>query len=130
MKSEYSAWTVLVVFAAILVLSASSMAAKEKVIYRFKAGKDGANPYGSLIADAAGNLYGTTAAGGDATNCLSGCGTIFRLSPPAMAGLPWTETILYRFHAPLEQRGNNFRFQPMGCSPMAARRPSDCRSIV
>ncbi len=36
----------------------------ECTAYGFKGGKDGAAPYGGLIFDAAGNLYGTTSAGG------------------------------------------------------------------
>jgi uncharacterized repeat protein (TIGR03803 family) len=38
-------------------------------------GANGANPYAGLIADRAGNLYGTTYAGGAANN-----GTIFKLT--------------------------------------------------
>ena len=38
-------------------------------------GTDGAYPYGSLIADAAGNLYGTTIAGG-----ANGDGTVFEIA--------------------------------------------------
>ena len=37
---------------------------KEKVLHSFKGGTDGANPESGLIRDAAGNLYGTTDAGG------------------------------------------------------------------
>jgi uncharacterized repeat protein (TIGR03803 family) len=38
-------------------------------------GADGAGPVAGLIADAAGNLFGTTSDGGEA-----GCGTVFELS--------------------------------------------------
>ncbi len=44
-------------------------------LYDFTGGMDGAGPYGSLVLDAAGNLYGTTSAGGNAY------GTIFELMP-------------------------------------------------
>ena len=47
----------------------------EKVLYRFKGGTDGEYPYGGLVRDAKGNLYGTTYFGG-----VSGAGTVFRLS--------------------------------------------------
>ena len=39
-------------------------AGNETVLYSFTAGADGAYPYGGVIRDAAGNLYGTTAGGG------------------------------------------------------------------
>src|SRR6202011_5421704 len=45
---------------------------------------DGANPEAVLIADPAGNLYGTTRFGGDTTteSCRPlGCGTVFQLTP-------------------------------------------------
>jgi uncharacterized repeat protein (TIGR03803 family) len=69
----------------------------ERVLYRFKGGSDGSFPTGGLVARA-GSLYGTTAKGG-AADCsdFSGCGTVFRLTPPATNGQPWTETVLYRF---------------------------------
>jgi uncharacterized repeat protein (TIGR03803 family) len=65
-----------------------STAGTETILYSFKGGtSDGANPtYGALIMDSAGNLYGTTSAGGSSND-----GTVFKLSP---AG---TETILYSF---------------------------------
>ena len=61
----------------------------ETAIHKFKGGSDGAYPFGGVIADRAGNLYGTTNAGGAA-----GAGTVFGLSE---AGGIWTETILHSF---------------------------------
>ena len=64
----------------------------EKVIYSFGAsGTDGEDPRrGSLIFDEAGNLYGTTLAGG-----VNGKGAVFEMSPGS--GGTWTEKILYSF---------------------------------
>jgi hypothetical protein len=48
--------------------------------------------------DSAGNVFGTTTQGGNGGCTLNnGCGTVFELSPPAVVGNPWTETILYKF---------------------------------
>ncbi len=66
----------------------------EKDLYSFRAGNDGAQPYGGLIFDGAGNLYGTTKYGGNA-ECGSSCGTVFKVTPGANG--QWTETVLYRF---------------------------------
>jgi uncharacterized repeat protein (TIGR03803 family) len=75
----------------------------ETLIYQFQgeSSKDGSEPSGGLIMDAAGNLYGVTAYGGTG-NCkllgsLYGCGTVYELSPPQQQGEAWTETILYSF---------------------------------
>jgi uncharacterized repeat protein (TIGR03803 family) len=70
---------------------------KESVLYRFNGGNDGDAPMASMIADNAGNLYGTTSMGGGSTNCTSGCGMVFELSPPAQQGGKWTESVLYSF---------------------------------
>jgi uncharacterized repeat protein (TIGR03803 family) len=51
---------------------------------------DGSLPYGDLVLDHAGNLYGTTTEGGP-----TGQGTVFKLSPAAHG--QWKETILYAF---------------------------------
>jgi uncharacterized repeat protein (TIGR03803 family) len=67
----------------------------EKVLYNFQAGSDGALPFGNVVFDAAGNLYGTTSIGGTGhIGCLAGCGTIYQLSPSG-SGV-WTEKILHR----------------------------------
>ena len=63
----------------------------EKVLHDFSNnGTDGFYPYGGLIFDAAGNLYGTTQVGGTYNN-----GTAFELTPTAGGG--WTEQVLYSF---------------------------------
>jgi hypothetical protein len=75
----------------------------ETVLYVFKgnASNDGATPFGGLVIDNVGNLYGTTGYGGTGDCTLLGsklgCGTVFELSPPATEGGAWTETILYSF---------------------------------
>jgi uncharacterized repeat protein (TIGR03803 family) len=67
----------------------------EKVLHNFGAGYDGANPSAGLIFDASGNLYGTTAAGGNLIACNLGCGTVFELAPAADG--KWSEQVLHRF---------------------------------
>src|SRR5579872_79907 len=68
--------------------------ASETVIYRFTGNGDGGRPYGGLVLDRFGNLYGTTQVGGDLAACSGGSGTVFRLSRSAQG---WTETVLYQF---------------------------------
>ena len=53
------------------------------VLHTFTGGSDGAHPEAGLIANAAGNLYGTTHSGGAGTSCVQGCGTVFELTVPA-----------------------------------------------
>jgi uncharacterized repeat protein (TIGR03803 family) len=70
----------------------------ETVIYSFT-GASGENPNGGLISDTNGALYGTTTWGG-AFTCNggnTGCGVVFRLTPPSEAGGAWTEQVLYNF---------------------------------
>jgi uncharacterized repeat protein (TIGR03803 family) len=52
-------------------------AGKETVLYKFTGGSDGCGPVSGLVADAAGNLYGTTFQGGGSTNG----GTVFAVTP-------------------------------------------------
>jgi len=65
---------------------------KERVLHSFQGQSkgDGALPYGGLVFDHAGNLYGTTTEGGP-----TGQGTVFKLAPAAHGR--WKETILYDF---------------------------------
>jgi len=71
---------------------------KETVLYAFAGGSDGEGPYAGVVADASGNLYGTTEFGGD-ENCGygTGCGTVFRVATDG------SETVLYAF----SDTGNN-----------------------
>ena len=58
----------------------------ETVLYSFTGGSDGGYPYGSIISDSAGNLYGTTNGGG-----ASNAGVVFKLDRSG------NETVLYSF---------------------------------
>jgi uncharacterized repeat protein (TIGR03803 family) len=65
---------------------------KEKVLHAFTGATDGGSPVAGLSIDKAGNLYGTTTAGGS-----SGNGTVFKLVKPTGAGGAWKEEVLYSF---------------------------------
>jgi hypothetical protein len=80
------------------VTSVASATWKEKVLYSFQGGTDGATPAGGVVFDKAGNLYGATLDGGS-SSCLSfqQCGTVYQLAPPAKKGDAWAETVLYVF---------------------------------
>ncbi len=84
---------------------------RKTVLYGFRgvsAGQlvgDGAYPYGSLVFDTEGSLYGTTSQGGFAPNGI-GEGTVYRLTPPPdgqkeWTAPPWLETTLHIF-SPVE----------------------------
>jgi uncharacterized repeat protein (TIGR03803 family) len=59
------------------------------VLYSFTGGLDGSLPYGKLVRDAAGNLYGTTDFGG-----AYGLGVVFKVDPTG------AETVLHDFAGP------------------------------
>lgn len=61
----------------------------EKVLYSFTGGSDGAQPWGGLVLDKLGNLYGTASTGG-----AGGGGTVFQLTPTG------TFNLLYSFSGP------------------------------
>lgn len=72
---------------------------KEKVLYSFCNGNgtncpDGAGPDASLIVDSAGNLYGTTFAGGNPN--YGSYGTVFELHRSGR--FKWTEEVLHSFN--------------------------------
>jgi uncharacterized repeat protein (TIGR03803 family) len=81
-------------FVALAILTATlfvtRIGATAQVLHSFTNGKDGYSPSAGLIADSAGNLYGTTSRGG-----TYGSGTVFEVSPKPGGG--WTESVLYAF---------------------------------
>ena len=81
------------------VRSSSCRDGTETILHNFGNGNDGQTPLGNLIFDAAGNLYGTTSAGG-----IYSYGTAFEIRPDG------TEIVLYNF-------GNG----PGGQNPSAGR---------
>jgi uncharacterized repeat protein (TIGR03803 family) len=81
-------------------------------IYRFRGNRDGKEP-GPLVISQTGTLYGVTEFGGGSTDCAQGdppspdgCGTAFELTPPAVVGGAWTETVLRRFSGEAPDGGN------------------------
>lgn len=70
-------------------------------LYAFTGGNDGSSPQSTLIADAAGSLYGTTNLGGaiNTPTCtfVNGCGVVFKLIAGEHGQAPWTEIVLWTF---------------------------------
>jgi len=73
---------------AVFVLSRRGILWAESVLYSFGTGTDGATPYAGVTLDPAGNVLGTTSAGGTA-----GYGTVFEL----IKAHSWAESIVYNF---------------------------------
>ncbi len=66
------------------------------ILYSFTDGPDGGYPYGGVILDKTGNLYGTASEGGLLSDCDgAGCGVVFELSQGSDG--VWTETVLHSF---------------------------------
>ncbi len=93
-------------YGAVFELKRSGTRFEEVAIYSFTGLGDGKNPYGGVIFDAVGNLYGTTVAGGADGACSGdGCGVVYKLTH---AGNGWTQSVLYNF------AGGNDGFGPGG----------------
>jgi len=85
LRAAVSALVIMFVLAAVAM---PAQAQTFKVIHSFTGGGDGAGPFSNLVMDKAGNLYGTTSAGG------AGFGTVFKMH---YANSGWLLTPLYRF---------------------------------
>jgi uncharacterized repeat protein (TIGR03803 family) len=81
-----------IIFKLARVMDGSSVKWRETILYNLSGGADGNGPGGGVILDSAGNLYGTTIAGGS-SNC--GCGVAFKLPP--QTGGSWKYTLLHTF---------------------------------
>ena len=68
-------------------------------LHDFTGGTDGARPIAPLVKGGSQTFYGTTSQGGGGALCGgdSGCGTVFKLTPPVKGQTAWTETVLYAF---------------------------------
>jgi uncharacterized repeat protein (TIGR03803 family) len=77
-------------FLVLLIWASNASGATEKILYNFNAYPHGSQPTANLIADASGNLYGTTFVGG-----AHEFGEVFKLTPNSKGG--WTQTVLYSF---------------------------------
>jgi uncharacterized repeat protein (TIGR03803 family) len=86
-KTVAAAWYCALAFAFVLgqALTPRAQAQTFKVVYNFTGASDGGNPLDGLTSDGAGNLYGTTYAGGASSN-----GTVFKLSGSS-------ETVVHNF---------------------------------
>jgi uncharacterized repeat protein (TIGR03803 family) len=62
------------------------------ILHTFTGGTDGGTPFGGLVTDSSGALYGTTSRGGAES---SPDGVAFKLTPPKAEGTVWTEQVLY-----------------------------------
>lgn len=63
-----------------------------RILYTFSGGADGSEPWGPVVLDKAGNLYGTTRYGGTLScNPPNGCGVVFKLNSKGV------ETVLHTF---------------------------------
>ena len=65
----------------------------ESVLHSFSGPDEGSIPYGGVIFDSAGNLYGSTSVGGNGGN--GGGGTVFKLTPNSNG--TWKEHVLHAF---------------------------------
>src|SRR6266704_2437178 len=61
-----------------------------KTLYSFRGQPDGVFPYGALLFDRSGNIYGTTYYGG-----INGVGAVYQLAPRPTG--EWRERVLYSF---------------------------------
>lgn len=96
LKSTRSLTSFIIIFVLTLILGVATVPAHaqtETVLYPFAGSPDGVNPYGALLMDKSGNLFGTTYAGG-----TDNYGTVFEL---VNNGGSYTEKILYSFQGAL-----------------------------
>jgi uncharacterized repeat protein (TIGR03803 family) len=101
-KSWFIASVAVSLIVAALVVAPGAWAASTfKILHVFRRFSGGHNAMGTLVSDAAGNLYGTTFNGGFVSNTAfcgttsEGCGVVFKLAPNPDG--TWTEHVLHTF---------------------------------
>jgi uncharacterized repeat protein (TIGR03803 family) len=104
-KTTLHAASIALAFAVLFAMANQAAQAQTyTVLYTFTGVPDGAAPEAGVVRDAAGNLYGTTLAGGDSSCNPLGCGVVFKVDTAGK------ETLLYSF-----KRGNGYgAYAPAG----------------
>lgn len=77
------------IYGTVYELTPSGSGWAETTLHNFQEATDGSSPWGGVIFDSSGNLYGTTSNRGP-----SGGGTVFKLTP---SNGTWTLTVLHSF---------------------------------
>lgn len=77
------------------LLVGSANATSQFQVAHYFTGTPGSTPVSSLVADSAGNFYGTTKYSGNGTCGGDGCGVVFELSPKLGGG--WNYQIIHYF---------------------------------
>jgi hypothetical protein len=98
------------IFAATLLMASTRAAAQQEILLLSFDGVGGQYPFTGLTFDAAGNLYGTTNAGGKYGEEFEG-GTAYELNREPGGG--WTEKVLQNFG-----NGSIDAFYPEGIYPI------------
>ena len=94
-RLQYSKFVSCLFIALSLVIVLGAHAQTLTVLHNFTDGADGASPWVGVTMDQAGNLYGTTAYGGDPNACSGyGCGVVFKM---ARRNSRWTFAPIYTF---------------------------------
>jgi uncharacterized repeat protein (TIGR03803 family) len=70
----------------------------EEILYSFKSGKDGRQPWAGVVLDAGGDIYGTTVRGGAIGPKHQG--TVFELLAPGGGAGSYKEKVLWSFSGP------------------------------
>ncbi len=91
----------LLMIVTLAIVGAASAQSQYKILYTFTGGTDGFAPYGGLVFDAAGNLYGTTELGGQSNCYAAPCGVVFKLAPNQDG--TWTQTVIHTFTGGIDQ---------------------------
>jgi uncharacterized repeat protein (TIGR03803 family) len=90
-KLSIGTTVVLAIFTSTLFMTVTRATAQEENVLHSFGPYQGSTPAANLIFDSAGNLYGTTSAGG-----IGSGGTVFELMP--IVGGGWTEKVLHNFN--------------------------------